>query len=81
MISRVQPYIRTNGKRAAIMLLNASLDTTNPFEIAVKGEMTEAVLLNPDGSEIKLEIRHENDRVFVDIPTINAWDIAFVLLR
>ena len=81
VVSRVQPYIRTNGKKAAVMLVNASLDTTNPFEIAVKGEMTEAVLLNPDGSEIKLEIRRENDRVFVDIPTIDAWDIAFVLLR
>jgi hypothetical protein len=81
VVSRVQPYIRTNGKKAAVMLVNASLDTTNPFEIAVKGEMTEAVLLNPDGSETKLEIRRENDRVFVDIPTIDAWDIAFVLLR
>jgi len=81
VVSRVQPYIRTNGKKAVVMLVNASLDTTNPFEIAVKGEMTEAVLLNPDGSEIKLEIRRENDRVFANIPTINPWDIAFVLLR
>lgn len=81
IISRVQPYIRTNGKKAAVMLINASLDTTNPFEIAVKGEMTEAVLLNPDGSETKLEIHRENDRVFVDVPTIDSWDIAFVLLR
>lgn len=80
-VSRVQPYIRTNGKKAAVMLLNASLDSTNPFEIAVKGEMTKAVLLNPDGSETTLNCYKEKDRLFVDIPTILPWDIAFVLLK
>lgn len=80
-VSRVQPYIRTNGKQAAIMLLNASLDTTNSFEIAVKGEMTKATLLNPDGSETALTCYKKGDRLFVDIPTIYPWDIAFVLLK
>ena len=81
VVSRVQPYIRSDGKKAAVMLVNASLDTTNPFEIVVKGKMTEAVLLNPDGSETKLEGYRENGSIYVDIPTINAWDIAFILLR
>lgn len=81
IVSRVQPYIRCDGKKAAVMLLNASLDTTNPFEIAVKGEMTKAVLVNSDGSETTLNCRREDDRLYVDIPTVNAWDIAFVLLK
>lgn len=81
IVSRVQPYIRTNGKKAAVMLLNASFDTTNPFEIIVKGEMTNAVLLKPDGSETKLLSRRENDSLCVDIPTIDMWDIAFVILK
>jgi len=81
MVSRVQPYIRTDGKKAAVMLLNASLDSTNPFEIIVKGDMTEAVLINPNGSEIKLVSHRENDCLYVEIPTITAWDIAFIKLK
>lgn len=79
-ISRVQPYIRTNGQKAAVMLLNASFDTTNPFEIMVKGDMNKAVLLKADGSEIELQSHREGDRLCAQIPTINMWDIAFILL-
>ena len=50
-------------------------------EIAAKGEMTKAVLLNPDGSETNLNCYKEKDRLFVDIPTLSPWDIAFVLLK
>ena len=63
------------------MLLNASLDTTNPFEIIVKGNMTEASLLNPDGSETVLKSHIEEGRLCVKIPTIDIWDIAFILLK
>ena len=80
-VSRVQPYIRTNGEKAAVMLLNASLDTTNPFEIIVKGNMTQAVLLNADGSETKLTCHREDGCLCVDVPTIDIWDIAFILLK
>lgn len=80
VISRVQPYIRTNGKKAAVMLLNASLDTTNPFEIVVKGEMTKAVLVNPDGSEIALKCHREGESLYASIPEIDVWDIAYVLM-
>lgn len=80
VISRIQPYIRTNGHRAAVMLLNASLDSTNPLEIIVKGDMTRAVLLAPDGKEKILESHREGQNICIDIPTINAWDIAFLLI-
>ncbi len=78
-VSRVQPYIRTNGKRAAVMLLNASMDTTNPFEIVVKGSMTEAVLLAPDGSETALKSRREEENLCIEIPPIDCWDITYIL--
>ena len=60
--------------------MNAAFDTTNPFEILVRGSMKNAVLLNPDGSETPLDVRRENDRLAVKIPKIDIWDIATVLL-
>ena len=81
VVSRVQPYIRTNGEKAAVMLLNASFDTTNPFEIILKGNMKNAVMLNSDGIEIKLECHTEEDYLNVKIPTIGMWDIAFILVE
>lgn len=79
--SRVQPYIRTDGQRAAIMLLNASLDTTNSFEIIVKGCMSKAFLLTPDGSEIPLNCHREDENLCINVPTINPWDISFILAK
>ena len=79
IVSRVQPYIRLNDKKAAVMLLNASFDTTNPFEIIIKGEMTKAVLITRDNEEINLDCYRENNHLCVNIPTIDMWDIAFVL--
>lgn len=80
VVSRVAPYIRTNGEKAAVTLVNAAFDTTNPFEILVRGSMKNAVLLNPDGSETPLDVRRENDRLAVKIPKIDIWDIATILL-
>ena len=62
------------------MLLNASLDTTNPPETSVKGEMTRAVLLASYGSETLLNTRREGKRILVYIPEIGIWDIAHILL-
>ncbi|MBE6762394.1 MAG: hypothetical protein E7551_08955 [Ruminococcaceae bacterium] len=79
-VSRIQPLIRTNGKRAAVFIVNAFLDSTSPFEIKVKGDMTKAVLVHPDASEEILTSRREGDRICVSIPQIEPWDIATILL-
>ncbi|MBE6729963.1 MAG: hypothetical protein E7568_07020 [Ruminococcaceae bacterium] len=80
-VSRVQPYIRTDGKKAAIQLFNASLDTTNPFEVIVKGDMTKAILLKADGSEIPLTCHRGKEHLYVNVPTISPYDITFILAK
>lgn len=80
-ISRVEPYIRTDGKKAAVMLLNASLDETNPFEIGIKGNMKRGVILGPDGGETPLDCRTGGDRLYLSVPIIAPWDIAFILVE
>ncbi|MBQ9769086.1 MAG: hypothetical protein IJW27_02670 [Clostridia bacterium] len=80
-VSRVQPYIRTDGSRAAVMLLNASLDTTDPFEIIVKGEMSKASLLLSDGSETGLNCKTEDGFTYAAVPEIWPFDLAYILLN
>ena len=41
--------------------------------------MTKAVLITRDNKEIILDCYRENNHLCVNIPTIDIWDIAFVL--
>ncbi|MBE5893486.1 MAG: hypothetical protein E7286_08945 [Lachnospiraceae bacterium] len=77
-ISRIQPYIRTNGSKAAILLVNASLDTSYETEILVRGTMTKAVLVHKDGSETSLSCHREGEQLCIRIPPIGGWEIACV---
>ena len=77
--SRIQPFIRTDGKRAAILLLNAFLDSSEPGELVLTGEMEQAVNITMDGKEEKLPCIRKEDGLHVTLPKIAAWDTATIL--
>ena len=71
-------HIRTNGSKAAILLVNASLDSSYGTEILVRGTMTKAVLVHKDGSETSLSCHREGEQLCIRIPPIGGWEIACV---
>ena len=80
-VSRVQPYIRSDNKSALVMLLNASLDSTNPLKTAIKGDMTRAYLTNRKGELEELPCTRCGDYLLVDTPTIEPWDIGYIFAK
>lgn len=78
-ISRMQPYIRTNGSKAAILLVNASLDASYEAELLVAGSMTKAVLIGKDGIEKELTCYREGNRLCITVPSLGGWEIATIL--
>lgn len=80
-VSRVQPYIRSDNKSALVMLLNASLDSTNPLKTAIKGDMTRAYLINRKGELEELPCTRCGDYLLVDTPTIEPWDIGYIFAK
>ena len=79
--SRLQPFVRTDGERAAVIVLNAGLDESYPCELRLSGSMTEAVILTPDGDEIPLISRREEDALCVSLPPIGRRDMAYILAK
>ena len=79
-VSRIQPCIRTDGEKAALLLINASLDESYPVQALVRGNMTRAVLVHPDGGETELSCAREGDRLCVQVPPIGGWEIATIFV-
>lgn len=78
MVSRVQPFVKTDGKKALVMLLNTSFDRSYPFQITVGGEMKVATLLKENGEELPLEVIRKNGSLSIKVPEIAPWEIATV---
>lgn len=78
-VSRIQPYLRTDGKRAAVMLVNAFLDSTEPVEMHLRGNMTKAVAVAKDGSDVELACTRREGKLCVQIPKMEAWEILTIL--
>ena len=79
--SRIQPFVKTDGKKALIMLLNPSTDSSNPFFITLRGKMKDAALIRNDGTEISLEAEALDGALRISVPSVEAWDIATLFAR
>ena len=78
-ISRIAPFIRSNGKRAAVLLINASLDSSQPCDLILRGSMTRASILNPDGCCTSLPVKPEEEGLAVPVPSIPPWRPVVIL--
>lgn len=78
-VSRIQPFVRSNGQKAAVLLVNASLDTSEPVTVVLRGSMTKAVALTKGGAELALPCTREEDRLCIQVPSIDNWDILTLL--
>ena len=78
-VSRITPLIRGNGSRAAVVLINASLDASEPCDVLLRGSMTNAGILEPDGHRASLRAERDGDHLRVRIPAIQPWQPMVVL--
>lgn len=78
-VSRIQPFLRTDGKRAAILLINTSMDGSEPGEMVLAGSMSRAVSVSMDGSESSLLCTQKEDGLHIQLPGIKGWETAIVL--
>jgi hypothetical protein len=78
-IARVSPWIRGDGRRAAVLLVNASLDASLPCDLLLRGTMTRAELLQDDGTATDLRAQPEGAVLCVSVPEIPPWRPLVVL--
>lgn len=78
-VSRLQPFVRADEKRAAVLLVNASLDASYPTELLLRTAASRAVLLADDGTETALPCAREGDCLRIAVGSIAPWDTLTVL--
>lgn len=78
-ISQLCPYIRGDGRKAAVLLVNASLDASEPAELLLTGGMTRAESVGAKGETLALEASREGNALCVKIPSIAPWHILTIL--
>ncbi|MCU0962359.1 MAG: hypothetical protein MUF48_19850 [Pirellulaceae bacterium] len=77
---RVAPFVRmsADGQRYAIVLLNATLDHAQPFELRVRAAARNAVLQSRDGT-VPLAVTPGSGEVCVTVPQLPPWQPAVIL--
>jgi len=80
-VSRVAMFVRGNSKKAAVTLINASLDPSTPFEVLIRGDMTTARILNTDGYDAQATVRRENGVLAVTVPQMQPWREYIILAQ
>lgn len=78
-VSRLVPLERTDGVRAAVLLVNASLDESLPCELVLRGAMTRASACMPDDLSRPLGCRREDGALCVSLPALQPWQTLTVL--
>lgn len=78
-VSRIQPFVRSDGKRAAVLLVNASLDASYPTELRLRTSANHAVALSDNGTETALSCSREGEYLKITVGSIGAWDTLTVL--
>ena len=77
---RVAPFVRMSGDGGhyAVLLLNSTLDTAEPFELRVRATAQKAALVTPDGA-LSLAVLPGEGEVRVAVPALGPWQPAVIL--
>lgn len=78
-VNRLSAWARSDGKRAAVLLINTSLDPVFDTDIVIRGDMTGAVYLGIDTPEQPAQTFYENGTLKVRIPEMGAWEMLLLL--
>jgi hypothetical protein len=80
-ISRVTPWVRSDGKRTAILLINASLDPALPVDVKVCGSGTKGTILELDKPERSVNVVAEGKYRHVRIDGMESWEMKLLLIE
>ena len=78
-VNRLSAWARSDGKRAAVLLINTSLDPIKNTDLVIRGEMKKAVFLSVDKPEQPACCSLADDAVRVRIPEMGAWEMLLLL--
>ena len=79
---RVAAFARADQNRAAVLLINAQIGPSRPFDLRFRGTIHAAqlhLLGQPDPAPLPL--RQEGENAFTRIPALAPWEMAAVYME
>ena len=79
-LRRVATFVRMSGDgaRYAVLLINSTLDTAEPFELRVRATARKAEVVMPDGA-LSLTVLPGEGEMRVAVPALGPWQPAVIL--
>ena len=80
-VPRVAAFARADGKRAAVLLINAETGPARPFDVCFRGAAVRAVSLGLDRADADLSVRRADGFTAARIEAMRPWEMALVLFE
>ena len=80
-INRLSAWARSDGKRAAVLLINTALDPVLDTDLFIRGDMKDAVILGIDTPEHPAQTLYEDGMLKVHVPQMGAWEMLLILAQ
>jgi len=72
-VSRVVAFVRTDGKKAAVTLINAFLDFSKPFTLHIKGDMKRARITDLANDCFEVDVTNNDGWISIPVGAIPPW--------
>ena len=70
---RVVPFVRSDGQRWVVLLINASMDTTTPLHVQVAPAASTARLFVHNEDDVELPVTHQGAASLIEVPAMAPW--------
>lgn len=78
----VAPRLRPDGRLASVFLLNASIDSTTPLELRLRGVgRQKASWLTPENADRKLALIPDGKDYLSKTPSMRPWSVACIAFQ
>lgn len=78
-IKRLSAWVRSDGRKHAILLINPSLDEAYDMQIVVKGKATKVTVCGIDMPDQEAKAEYENNTTKIQVPDMRAWEMLLLL--
>lgn len=78
-ITRLSAWVRSDGEKYAVLLINPSLDIAQDMQVILKGKAKKVTVCGIDMPEQEAQTEYENNTTKIQVPNMRAWEMLLLL--
>jgi len=77
-ISRMVPFLRSDGKKHMLLLVNAWIDEAEPFDAVIRGEASQAWAMDMKGNRWEMPLQRDKGEFRIRVEKMDGWDTVVI---